>query len=74
MLDYRNLESTQGQHSHFGPPLSCLEIKFKDSEGHMNDDDTAVGQVVLNGPAVVGGEAVADQIMAMTEENTLIYP
>ena len=74
MLDYRNLESTQGQHSHFGPPLSCLEIKFKDSEGHKNGDNIAVGQLVISGPAVVGEEAVADQIMAMTEENTLIYP
>jgi len=74
MLDYRNLSATQGPHSHFGPPLSCVELKFKDSEDLKNDGERAVGRLLVTGPAVIGGHAVADQIMAMTDENTLISP
>jgi len=74
MLDYRNLEKTQDGNSHFGPPLSCVEIKLKDNEDRKAGDSRPMGQLVVSGPAVVGGQVVADQVMALTDENTLIYP
>lgn len=74
MLDYRNLEKTQGGKSHFGPPLSCVEVRLKDNEDRRAGDSTPVGQLVVSGPAVTGGHVVADQVMAVTDENTLIYP
>ena len=72
MLDYRTPDSEDRRPSHCGPPLSCLEISFRDSEGFRNEGGKAEGQLVLSGPAVVGETAVADQLMAMTDENTLI--
>ena len=46
---------------------------MKDLEAHRNEGGKAEGQLIVTGPAVVGGEVVTDQVMAMTEENTLIY-
>lgn len=74
MLDYRNLEKSQGEKSHFGPPLSCVEIKLRDDEERRSGDSKPMGRLVISGPAVVGGRVVADQVMAVTDENTLIYP
>ena len=72
MLDYRNLEASQGKYVHFGPPLSSVEVKFKDSGEYKNEEGKSVGRMIVEGPAIVGGEVVTDQIMGMTEENTLI--
>ncbi len=63
-----------GDHGHFGPPLSCVEMKLKDTENRKSEGAKALGQLVVSGPAVVGGEVVSDQVMAMTDENTLAYP
>jgi hypothetical protein len=45
MFDYRKDETTKNRHSHFGIPLSCLEIKLVDSGDHKTTDDSAKGEV-----------------------------
>ena len=67
MLDYQNTVAD------FGPPLSSVEIKLRDAPDGKNSDDKALGELVVNGPAVVGGEKVVSQIMTMTDRNTLAY-
>lgn len=67
MLDYQNTSAD------FGPPLSSVEIKLRDAEGGKNGDDKPLGELVVSGPAVVGGEKVVNQIMTMTDRNTLAY-
>lgn len=67
MLDYQN------QSADFGPPLSSVEIKLRDAEEGKNTDDKPLGELVVSGPAVIGGEKVVNQIMTMTERNTLAY-
>lgn len=51
-----------------------MEIKLKDNEDRKSGESRPMGQLVVSGPAVVGGQVVADHIMAMTDENTLTYP
>ena len=67
MLDY------QDNSADFGPPLSSVEIKLRDAADGKNSDDKALGELVVSGPAVVGGEKVVSQIMTMTDRNTLAY-
>ena len=67
MLDYQNTSAD------FGPPLSSVEIKLRDAEDGKNSDDKPLGELVVSGPAVVGGEKVVNQIMTMTDRNTLAY-
>ena len=63
-----------GDHGHFGPPLSCIEMKLKDAGDRKSEGAKSLGQLVISGPAVVGGEVISDQVMTMTDENTLAYP
>ena len=74
ILDYAQRETGESTHSHFGPPLSCVEIRMKDTAESKSEGNRSVGQLVISGPAVVGGEVVADQVMCITDENTLAYP
>ena len=68
IFDYRTTTTA----SHFGPPLSCLEIKLKDSPEHkIRDDANPVGSLVASGPAVAGGEADLGVIAGMRDDNTL---
>ena len=67
MLDYQHTIAD------FGPPVSSVEIKLKDAAEGINSDEKALGELVVSGPAVVGGEKVVNQIMTMTERNTLAY-
>lgn len=67
MLDYQSTSAD------FGPPLSSVEIKLRDAADGKNSDDKALGELVVTGPAVVGGEKVVNQIMTITERNTLAY-
>ena len=54
MLDYT---ASEKKDAHFGPPLSCLEIKLKEIPGHSVEDTTDAapeGLLAISGPAVVG--------------------
>ena len=67
MLDYQKTEAD------FGPPLSAVEFKLRDAPDGKNTDDKALGELVVSGPAVSGGEKNVNQIMTMTDRNTLAY-
>jgi hypothetical protein len=42
--DYRVVNDA-GKHSHFGPPLSSVEVLLRDTKDHKTTDDLAVGEV-----------------------------
>ncbi|KAL8922794.1 MAG: hypothetical protein Q9172_003428 [Xanthocarpia lactea] len=71
IYDYRR--GKEAEQAAFGGPLSCVEFKLVDENGHKNSDEKAVGKLVVTGPAVVGGETVVDKIMTVTDFNTLAY-
>jgi len=45
--DYRVDGDKPGKHSHFGPPLSCVEMLLRDTKEHKTTDDLAIGEVCL---------------------------
>lgn len=57
IYDYRRGATSTSKHSHFGVPLSCLEIKLKDNGPHKTTDEQNAGQVIVTGASVAGGEA-----------------
>ncbi|KAL9001783.1 MAG: hypothetical protein Q9188_005257 [Gyalolechia gomerana] len=69
IYDYRRDESAE--EAAFGGPLSCVEIKLIDADGHKNSDNRALGKLVVSGPAVVGGETIVDRFMTITDSCTL---
>ncbi|KAI1635286.1 hypothetical protein F4809DRAFT_614592 [Biscogniauxia mediterranea] len=69
--DYR--VTGDGSGTHFGPPLSCTEVLLRDSGAHKITDDNYTGEIVVRGPAVVGGEAALGVIGTMREDNVLAY-
>ena len=73
MLDYQSHGLELDRSSHFGPPLSCVEVRLKATTGQEMDDDKPVGKLVVAGPAVVGGETTVDEVMMMTDHITLAY-
>jgi hypothetical protein len=72
IFDYQIRGVGATKHSHFGPPLSSVEVKFKEVDGR-SDENGAIGKLVVTGPAVVGGETTIDRVMTVTESNTLCY-
>ncbi|KAL8840765.1 MAG: hypothetical protein Q9176_003611 [Flavoplaca citrina] len=70
IYDYR---SNYGEQAALGGPLSSVEFKLVDEDGHKNSDEKALGKLVVIGPAVVGGETKVDRFMTMTDFNTLAY-
>ena len=71
MLDYRKDESTR-KGSHFGPPLSCVEIKLLETPNYkMRDDENSTGEIVVSGPAVIDGETKIGLIGTMRDDHTL---
>ena len=66
MLDYRI------DKSHFGPPLSCVELKLVDAPGHkISDDGDVKGEILVSGPAVVSGERKLGVIGHIRDDATL---
>ncbi|KAF1962528.1 hypothetical protein CC80DRAFT_162290 [Byssothecium circinans] len=57
LYDYRREETPSNKHSHFGVPLSCVEVKLKDTPSHKTTDEQSVGEIVVTGASVAGGEA-----------------
>ena len=75
MLDYRMDEGQGQQRSHFGPPLSCVEVKTVEAAGKKIPDEGEeehVGEVTVVGPAVVGGEAKTGVMGAFATDHTLV--
>lgn len=71
IYDYRRKEGVE--EAAFGGPVSSVEIKLIDADGHKNSDDRAIGKLVVSGPAVAGGEMIVDRFMTMTDSHTLVY-
>ncbi|KAI0403177.1 hypothetical protein F4802DRAFT_599322 [Xylaria palmicola] len=67
--DYR--VSGDGKGSHFGPPVSSTEILLRDSGSHKITDDNYTGEIVVRGPAIVGGEAALGIIGTIRDDNTI---
>jgi len=74
VYDYGHSVEHGDQPSHFGPPVSCIELKLIDSpDRKVTDDISSAGWLVVEGPAVVDGKTVVKSPMTMTEKNTLSY-
>ncbi|ORY71632.1 uncharacterized protein BCR38DRAFT_331130 [Pseudomassariella vexata] len=64
-----------GTGSHFGPPVSSVEVFLRDSGSHKTAEDgsTIEGQIIVRGPAVSGGLAELGVLGKIREDNTLAY-
>jgi acyl-CoA synthetase (AMP-forming)/AMP-acid ligase II len=60
IYDYRRGVTPSNKHSHFGIPLSCLEVKLVDTPSHKTTDEHSIGEIVVTGPSVAGGEVSLD--------------
>jgi DNA polymerase III psi subunit len=56
IYDYRRGVTPANKHSHFGVPLSSVEVKLKDTPSHKTTDEQTVGEIIVSGTAVAGGE------------------
>jgi acyl-CoA synthetase (AMP-forming)/AMP-acid ligase II len=65
-----------GSGSHFGSPVSSVEILLKDSGSHKTSEDgqTIEGEINVRGPAVAGGATSLGVAGKIREDNTLAYP
>ncbi|KAH0352779.1 acetyl-CoA synthetase-like protein, partial [Aureobasidium melanogenum] len=71
IYDYRH--DDRPGHSHFGAPLSSIEIKLVDKDDSKVDGSTPSGEIVVSGPAVVGGESNLGIRGVFREDCTLAY-
>ncbi|KAI4849099.1 acetyl-CoA synthetase-like protein, partial [Aureobasidium sp. EXF-8845] len=71
IYDYRHVDSPG--HSHFGAPLSSVEVKLVDKDDSKVDGSTPSGEIVVSGPAVAGGEAKLGVRGVFREDCTLGY-
>ena len=66
MLDYRT------DKFHFGPPLSCVELMLVDAPGHnISNEGDLKGEILVSGPAVVGGQRKLGVIGHVRDDSTL---
>ncbi|KAI9725084.1 MAG: hypothetical protein M1812_000360 [Candelaria pacifica] len=73
IFDYRIGRQAQ-EPSHFGVPLSSLEIKLIDTRGHKTvDDANPKGEIIVMGPAVAGGRTALGIVGTIRDDNTLAY-
>lgn len=73
MLDYRN-DSMSKTRSHFGAPLSSVEVKVVETPPFTISDETystPTGHLVVSGPAVVGGTANTGVVAKFGNDHTL---
>ncbi|ORX97438.1 hypothetical protein BCR34DRAFT_165824 [Clohesyomyces aquaticus] len=73
IYDYRSGTTPANKHSHFGVPLSCVEVKLKDNPSHKTTDEQAAGEIVVTGPAVAGGETTLGVNGTFLDDHTLAY-
>ena len=78
VFDYRIAELTSengSETSHFGAPLSCLELKFLETGGReWEEGKRQAGRLVVDGPAVADGQVEVDGVvMTMTDSSTLAF-
>ncbi|KAH9882670.1 hypothetical protein J1614_000906 [Plenodomus biglobosus] len=73
IYDYRTGNTPPNKHSHFGVPLSCLEIKLKDTPQLQTTDEQCVGELVVTGSSVAGGEVHLGFNATVRDDHTLAY-
>ncbi|KAF7859621.1 hypothetical protein EAF04_008700 [Stromatinia cepivora] len=56
IYDYR-VDDGSEKYSHFGAPPPSVEIFLKDTKEYQTSDTSSVGEIIVRGPAVAGGEA-----------------
>ncbi|RGP65421.1 amp-dependent synthetase ligase [Fusarium longipes] len=59
--------------THFGPPLTSVEVYLKDTDVHKTTDDKIEGQIVVRGPSVAGGEVNIGVPVKIRHDNTVAY-
>ena len=70
-FDYR-ITDYPSEPSHFGAPLSSIELKLVDTAtSKIADDRDPCGHIVVSGPAVVGGEINLGVMGRIRDDNTL---
>ncbi|KAI9885160.1 MAG: hypothetical protein M1823_003047 [Watsoniomyces obsoletus] len=73
LYDYRR-EEEAGRCSHFGVPMSSLEVKLLDTEDHRTTDEgNPKGEIYVKGPAVLKGETKLGIIGMIRDDHTLAY-
>lgn len=72
MYDYR-IGGLASKHSHFGVPLSSVEVKVKDTPTLKTTEEQAVGELIVTGSSVAGGEAALGFNAKFREDHTLAY-
>ncbi|KAG9242937.1 hypothetical protein BJ878DRAFT_424835 [Calycina marina] len=70
LYDYRVGDGSE-KYSHFGAPVTSVEILLKDSGKLKTTDTESAGEIVARGPAVVGGEAALGITGKMNIDHTL---
>ncbi|KAK2623661.1 hypothetical protein QTJ16_006842 [Diplocarpon rosae] len=70
LYDYR-VDNDPETLSHFGSPVTSVEVLLKDSEQHKTTDTSSAGEIFARGPAVVGGEASVGVNGKIREDHTL---
>ncbi|KAF2845122.1 hypothetical protein T440DRAFT_493638 [Plenodomus tracheiphilus IPT5] len=73
VYDYRTGNTPANKHSHFGVPLSCLEIKLKDTPQLKTTDQQSIGELVVTGSSVAGGEVHLGFNATVRDDHTLAY-
>lgn len=73
IYDYRVGDASTNKHSHFGVPLSSVEIKVRDTPHYKTTEEQAAGELVVTGSSVAGGEASLGFNATFREDHTLAY-
>ncbi|KAF4967454.1 hypothetical protein FZEAL_10529 [Fusarium zealandicum] len=68
--DYRLCDDVK---SHFGSPLTSVEVFLKDAGVHKTTEDKIEGDIVVRGPCVAGGETNVGIPARIRHDNTLAY-
>ncbi|KAH6686382.1 hypothetical protein F5X68DRAFT_15588 [Plectosphaerella plurivora] len=69
--DYR--VTSDAARSHFGPPVTSVELLLRDTKTHKTTDDKYEGEIIARGPSVSGGEAGLGVAGRISDDNTLSY-
>ncbi|KZM19088.1 uncharacterized protein EKO05_0010236 [Ascochyta rabiei] len=73
MYDYRVGSTRSNKHSHFGVPLSSLELKVRDTPDLQTTEEQSIGELVAIGSSVAGGEASLGFHATFGKDHTLAY-
>lgn len=71
--DYRVNPEHPGDYSHFGAPMTSVEVSLRDTKHRKVTDEEVAGEIVVRGPAVAGGEAALGINGRINDDMTLSY-